>query len=417
MTIMKRLLALGLSAALGLSLLTGCSKGDGSSASSDAQDGSQSGNSSSSTSEVEPMDLTGVTDPYLASAGVAGDTVVGTVGDIEITADSVLYWLNYTISYTSSMLGSEEIPWDMEMEDGTQLGAGMLNTALQQAAFYQLVPELAAQVGLSVPQETVDGLKEDCASIVEQLGSEELAEHYFWMNMMTSGLYQSLFAGGEASVLLQDYYYGEGAEGYPTDAETLAYAQDELGVYRAKHILLLTMDMDTREALDDATIAEKKAQADDLLAQLRASDDPITLFDTLMNEYSEDTGLAANPDGYTTYKGMMVSAFEDAALALKDGEISDVVESEYGYHIILRLPLDPDDYRDEIAAQRMDERSQQWLEEYGVETTEAYDQISPADFWEKAQSLQLAAYNEVKAVLDAQNASSGEDASSSGAEG
>lgn len=415
MTTMKRLLALGLSAALGLSLLSGCSKGDSSSGSSSAQPDDQSGVSSAA--EVEPMDLTGVTDPYLATAGVAGGTVVGTVGDIAITADSLLYWLNYTISYTENMLGYGDIPWEAELEEGTPLEESMLNTALRQAAYYQLVPELAAQAGLSVSQETVDGLQADYASIVEQLGSEELAEHYFWMNMMTGTLYQSLFSSGEAGSLLQDHYYGEGAEGYPTDAEALAYAQDELGVYRAKHILLATIDLDTRESLDEETVAEKKALADDLLAQLRASDDPVALFDELMNAYSEDTGLEANPDGYTTYKGAMVSAFEDAALALKDGEISGVVESEYGYHIILRLPLDPDDYRADVVAQRMETRSQAWLDEYGIETTQAYDQISPSDFWEKAQSLQLAAYNEVKAVIDAQSADSGADDSSSGAEG
>lgn len=414
MTMLKRMLALGLSAVLGLSLLAGCSKGDGSSDSSDAQSGSQS----SASDEVEPMDLTGVTDPYLAAAGVAGDAVVGTVGDIEITADGFLYWLNYTISYTSSMLGYGELPWDMEMEDGTPLETSMLNTALRQAAYYQLVPELAAQAGLSVSQETMDGLKEDYAGIVEQLGSEELAEHYFWMNMMTGSLYQSLFACGEASGLLQDYYYGEGTEGYPTDAEALAYAQDTLGCFRVKHILLMTMDPATYEALDEEEAAQKKAQAEELLAQLRSADDPIALFDELMNEYSEDTGLAAYPDGYTfTSDDSLVDGFREAALELDVGEISDIVETDYGYHIMLRLPLDPADYRDGLVAQRMDERSREWLEEYGIETTQVYDQISPSGFWEKAQSLQLAAYNEVKAVLDAQNASSGEDASSSGAEG
>lgn len=56
-----------------------------------------------------------------------------------------------------------------------------------------------------------------------------------------------------------------------------------------------------------------------------------------MNANSEDTGLAANPDGYAFTTGEMVQEFEDATRALEPGQISGLVESSYGYHIILRL--------------------------------------------------------------------------------
>ena len=103
---LKKLTALSLALALGISLFAGCSKGDSSSSS--ASSATSSG-ASSSAPAVEPMDLTGVTDPYMATAGIAGDTVVAKVGDFEITADNYLYWLYYGINMFSYQSGEENI--------------------------------------------------------------------------------------------------------------------------------------------------------------------------------------------------------------------------------------------------------------------------------------------------------------------
>ena len=158
--------------------------------------------------------------------------------------------------------------------------------------------------------------------------------------------------------------------------------------------VLLTVDSETQEPLDEEEIAEKRARIDDMLAQLRAAEDPIALFDQLMNEYSEDgrdaDGNLGYPDGYTTVKGQMVAEFENAALALKDGEISDVVESEFGYHIILRLPLDPADYRESMVAGLMEERASQWMADNPLETRESYEQIDPVQYQDRVTALRNA---------------------------
>lgn len=114
---------------------------------------------------------------------------------------------------------------------------------------------------------------------------------------------------------------------------------DELGnnYIKAKHILISTVDTNTRQSLSDEEITEKNAILDEVMAQLDAGGD----FDELMQQYSEDPGLSSAPDGYVFTSGDMVQEFEDAAYALKEGEVSGVVKSSYGYHIIKREPLDP----------------------------------------------------------------------------
>ena len=73
--------------------------------------------------------------------------------------------------------------------------------------------------------------------------------------------------------------------------------------------------------------------AKELLDRIKQGED----FDKLMYEYTEDPGTKNNPNGYTFQRGVMVKEFEDAAFALSINEVSDVVKSIYGYHIIKRV--------------------------------------------------------------------------------
>lgn len=388
----KRLGATALALVLALSALSGCGgKSNGGSAS------SGSNNSSGDSSQIAPMDLSQITDPYMAVSGLAADEAVITVGDRSITAADYLYWLNRIIDNYLSQFGGmmTTLPWDVEMMDGLTFAQYMLEQAADMAVFHSTLRQLAQTEGLSPDPSIAAGLYDEYADMVIQAGSNEnRVIHTLWASMLTKELLITLNENSDLYTQLQELYYGESSGHYPTDAEVNAYL-DENGYFRVKHILLKTTDEDN-EPLEEVEIARKKVTADDLLAQLRASEDPITLFDRLMNEYSEDGGLATNPDGYIfDAADSLVGGFREATLALAVGEISDVVETDYGYHIMLRLPIDPADYRDESVSYLLESRIDAERDRLGVTRTDAFGKLDVASFWNNMLSLQSAVQAEL----------------------
>jgi peptidyl-prolyl cis-trans isomerase C len=99
---------------------------------------------------------------------------------------------------------------------------------------------------------------------------------------------------------------------------------------RASHILLSTKDMTTGVELTETQKAAKHKLAEDLLKRARAGDD----FAKLAKEYSEDPGSKDTGGEYTFPHGKMVKEFEATAFSLRTNEVSDIVTTQFGYHII-----------------------------------------------------------------------------------
>ena len=101
------------------------------------------------------------------------------------------------------------------------------------------------------------------------------------------------------------------------------FKQDE--AVRASHILFRVP-----ENADDATKKKALDQAQSVLKQARGGAD----FAELAKKYSADGSAQQGGDLNFFTKGQMVPAFDQAAFALKTGEISDIVTTQFGYHII-----------------------------------------------------------------------------------
>jgi len=111
---------------------------------------------------------------------------------------------------------------------------------------------------------------------------------------------------------------------------------EENEILRAKHILLQTTNIEEEDE-------EIRAAADALYEELQdlSGEELLTRFTEMMEAYGEDPGMDGNPEGYTFIEGVMVAEFFEATLATAINEVTEPVRSNFGYHIILRLPVEP----------------------------------------------------------------------------
>jgi peptidyl-prolyl cis-trans isomerase D len=118
----------------------------------------------------------------------------------------------------------------------------------------------------------------------------------------------------------------------PTPEQVEAYYQANLQQYanpeqvHAQHILLKTADKDA---------AAVRKQAESILKQAKT---PGADFPALARKYSEDDASKASGGDLGFFgRGAMVKPFEDAAFAMTPGQISDLVETDFGFHVIKML--------------------------------------------------------------------------------
>ena len=371
----KRLTALLLSGAMALSLFA-CgitadpTSGDPSAAPS-AGDASPDPDPSASPQIV--ADLTKA--PLDFAAGVSPEDMLLTVNGEEVPADLVLYWLNYACYYFMSSYGI----YGMSMaEYGDQLIDDAVSICLSEV----LLRQKAAQLGClptdaqaQQAQAEMEGDPDTLKLFRESYGLTDQSIQYLYL---ANAYYDNMLA----------------AVTHEPSQEELEDYLDSSKIYRVKHILLKTVD-DDRKPLPDDEIAAKKARAEELLSQLQgvAADGLEAKFDELMMANSEDDPQS-NPDGYIAGPSMkMVEPFETASMALEEGGLSGIVETEFGYHIILRLPIPEEtlaEHRNGFRASSLQAQAEQWQQEAQVVQADALDQLDAADFYARMNAYQTA---------------------------
>lgn len=377
---LKRILAGGLTAALAFSLLTSC---DAPALDSSAPDTYEAKVPTAAQEDV---------DSYLTDGAISCADTVMTINGTDVPASAYFYWLSYYASYLEyyyQSSGGEDFSLSDQYDEDTTY-ADYVQEQTENTLISSVVATQKAQ------EEKVE-LSEDAQTNLDNMEENADPNTLLYYATDLDGL-KFTFTNYSYSDALQTALFEKGGK-YYANKETLQDYYDD-NVFGAKHILIQTSGMSDEEK------AEAKKTIQGYLDKILASDDQASTFDQYMNEHSEDSGLAQYPDGYTFMSGDMVSEFEDAVAALKVGEITpEVVESSYGYHIIMRIEPDPEEIDDETLKERYQEDTysgllDEWTQSAEISTSDALEKLDTNAFYDKLSSLQ----DIINAITEAENA-------------
>jgi len=203
------------------------------------------------------------------------------------------------------------------------LDAARLKDIIEQAAVQvgerKLLIEAAARANIGATAEEVKAALD--FQYTQAGGEAQLLESLKSNNVAAEDFKKRI----QDNLVIQKYLSGVlGASNQVTEAEVkTAYAVDKSASVR--HILLMTQG---KSAAEKAGI---KKTMEGLLARARAGED----FGALAQKFSEDPGSKDKGGLYEDFnRGKMVKPFEDAAFSVPIGQVSDIVETEFGFHII-----------------------------------------------------------------------------------
>ncbi|HAE86547.1 TPA: hypothetical protein DCG86_00820 [Candidatus Marinimicrobia bacterium] len=180
----------------------------------------------------------------------------------------------------------------------------------------------AADHGIEVPEEDIQAELEQIWSNPRFGGSEEAFKNYIESQGFTMDMVRQDIRDG---LIFQAYLEQVIDPEIDIPEEVLREAYKEPVSASVRHILLSTQGQNPEEK------EETRKKMEGILKRARSGED----FSELAKEYSEDPGSKEQGGLYENFsRGQMVPAFDEAAFSEPVGSITDIVETQFGYHII-----------------------------------------------------------------------------------
>lgn len=232
--------------------------------------------------------------------------------------------------------------WDMEVEEGVTLGDSMKDVVTDQLVQMIILSSQAEDYGVSLNDEDNQAVEEYVENFKTNIGEDVMEKEGFTEDNIRSVVQKSTLAGKVSQAMF--------------DAEEVELTDEEKAdatCIKVQHILISTIDttkkddegnnVDMTDEEKEVYLAEQKEKAEEALARAKNGED----FQALADEYSSENAgfeFSFDKNGYDPVNmSSMVEPFYTAAWQLGEGEISDLVESQYGYHIIKCVSLNDEE--------------------------------------------------------------------------
>jgi foldase protein PrsA len=268
------------------------------------------------------------------------DKAVATVNGEKIPAKYFETYVNWTKLVYESNYGYTSSVWKTEMED-TASSSDSKSKSDEKQTYWDA---FKSQILVSMEQSEVvyQKAKEVKVTPTDKEVQEQVDTFNKTVNSNDSTKEQAKKAGINDEflkyILTRELAYSAYKEYYnkntKVDESTLKKEyeknKESYDTVTASHILISTQD-DSGNELSDKEKAAAKQKAEEVLQKAKSGED----FAELAKEYSDDSANASSGGNLGDFTaGEMVEEFSNAAFALDKNEISDIVETQYGYHII-----------------------------------------------------------------------------------
>ena len=252
-----------------------------------------------------------------------------------------------------------------------ELDTQIRDTVMKSLKHYASISELAKNKKISLTSDDSAYIDELVNETISDYGSEEEFQNALREAYSTEDFFRYALELQQLETKLRSYMTSEATGELAADDATIENDVYK-NFYRAKQVLI--KNDNGKSKTQNLELANK------ILSDALSGEN----FDTLIEEYSEDT----TGGDYCFTAGQLLEEFENAVSSISSGEIySEVVETEVGYHIVMRTDITEDyinshfdDLRSAYLARRFNETLTKYSDTLEVKKEEIYDTLTEQNF-------------------------------------